>query len=345
MTVVNADRPVAAAAELSYERTVHRRDVHRWALSEVFLTDVREGADGAFAAAAQLPTSHVYYGDHTGPADAVDSVLLMECCRQAATYLAHHELGVARDSAFMVSEWSLDLTAGAGPDTAPGAGPAGARHPGRLSIGTTVAERRARSGVVRSARFLMRLHLDGRFLGTADISAKYIPAEEAAIVRSYRRKTVPPLSTSLAATPAGTPVPAASVGRRTLENVALYDAGDDAGAVSARVAVPSSHATHFDHPQDHYTAMTLMEAARQLALLALDGAPGGPARVAGYRARFLQFAELDSPVVARTVPAPVATTSTAGVPGSHASTLPVVFRQDGSVVAEIAVTVADRAGA
>lgn len=339
MTVVDTDRPpLAAAPELSYERTVDRRDVHRWSLSEVFLTDVRPRGSDGFAAAAQLPSSHAYYGDHLGP--GVDSLLLMECCRQAATYLAHHELGVARDSAFMVSEWSLDLTPADGRPGLPDAAPTGGRPPGRLSIETTVTDRKSRGGVVRGARFLMRLHLDGRFLGSADIGAKYIPAEEAAIVRSHRRRTAPPQSTSLDATPAGTPVPPASVGRRTPTNVVLYDAGDDAGAVRARVAVPPSHATHFDHPQDHYTAMTLLEASRQLVLLALERVGETLPVVTGYRARFVQFAELDSPVMAHTGPGPAAPD-----PDGPAVTLPVVFRQGDGVVAEIAVTVSGGAGA
>uniref|UniRef100_UPI0006EBA4FA AfsA-related hotdog domain-containing protein n=1 Tax=Streptomyces torulosus TaxID=68276 RepID=UPI0006EBA4FA len=308
--------PSPAAPALSYRRTVDRRDVHRWAVSEVFLTDYADLSADHYVAAAQLPPAHYYFGDHTGPAaHSPDSMLLLECCRQAATCVAHRGLGVSRDSAFHVTEWTLDLTDTPLPpqDT-----------PRELTITAVVTRTQVRSARLRAAQYALELSSGGAILGRCDISARYSPAEEADVVRRFHRKSVPPLSGSLPAVPAGTPVPPALVARRDPANVALADARRVAGGVAAVVAVPSGHRTHFEHPQDHYTAMILMEAARQAALLAA----GTGVRITGYHSAFARFAELDAPVrvaAVRRGPDEVA----------------VRFRQNGTVVSEIAVGVTE----
>lgn len=195
-----APEAASTAPALSYRRTVDRGDVHRWAVSEVFLTDYADLTADKYLAAAQLPPAHYYFGDHTGhAADAPDSMLLLECCRQAATCIAHRGLGVARDSAFHVTEWTLDLTG----DTPP---PAHDR-PRELNIEAAVTRSQVRSGTVRAARYVLELSHGGTTFGRCDISARYSPAEEAEIVRRYHRKSAPPLSDSLPAVPPGTPVP------------------------------------------------------------------------------------------------------------------------------------------
>jgi hypothetical protein len=305
------------APVLSYRRTVDRVDVHRWAVGEVFLTDYADLSADTYIAAAQLPPAHHYFGDHTGPAaDRPDSMLLLECCRQFATCIAHRGLGVARDSAFHVTEWTLALT---------GDAPLPPHdRPRELTLEAAVTCSQVRSGTVRAARYVLEISLGGALLGRCDISARYSPAEEAEIVRRYHRRSAPPLSGSLPAVPPGTPVPPADVARRDPANVALADARRVAGGVSAVVAVPPGHRTHFDHPQDHYTAMILMEAARQAALLAA----GTGVRVTGYQSRFARFAELDAPVRVAAV--------------RHTrDEVAVRFRQDGTVVSEIAVGVTE----
>ncbi|MFD9330904.1 AfsA-related hotdog domain-containing protein [Streptomyces sp. NPDC060065] len=305
------------APALSYRHTIDRGDVHRWAVSEVFLTDYADLTSDNYLAAAQLPPAHHYFGDHTGPAaDAPDSMLLLECCRQAATCIAHRGLGVTRDSAFHVTDWTLELT-GATPPPAHG-------RPREIDIRAAVTRSRVRSGTVRAARYVLELSHGGETLGRCDISARYSPAEEAEIVRRYHRKSAPPQSGSLPAIPPGTPVPPAEVARRDPANVALADARRVAGGVAAVVAVPSGHRTHFDHPQDHYTAMILMEAARQAALLAA----GTGVRVTGYRSAFARFAELDAPVRVSAV-------------RRRCDEVAVRFRQDGVIVSEITVGVSE----
>ncbi|GAB1643579.1 AfsA-related hotdog domain-containing protein [Krasilnikovia sp. MM14-A1259] len=315
---------VRADNALSFDRGVARRYVHRWAVSEVFLTDLRVLDDRTSWLAAMLPTAHAYYGDHTGPGGLVDSMAVMECARQAATYLAHEGLGVPLDSAFLVASWGLRLTGEAWPYL-------GSR-PGRLSIEATV-DRTVRRGVVRGAEFEMRLWLDGRALATVDIDARYTPAAEAELVRRYRRASAPPFSDSLPAVPPGRPVAPAAVHRSDPANVVLFDVATAEDRTTARIGTRPTHRGFYDHPQDHYTAMILMEAARQMGLLVTGGADGPPRAVTAYAARFHQFAELDAPVVLD-APTPA---------GAGPTEIPVLVRQGDDVVSEIVVTVAPEA--
>ena len=61
-----------------------------------------------------------------------------------------------------------------------------------------------------------------------------------------------------------------------------------------RVLRPGQPRSSVDHDYDHYPAMVLIEAGRQLAL---SGTPNPAGHlVTGVRATFEQFAELDAPV-------------------------------------------------
>lgn len=304
--------------ELGYERTVDRRLVHRWAVSEVFLTDVQACGQDRFIAAAQWPTSHTYYGDGE-PESAVDTMFLLESFRQAATWIAHEALAVPRDAAFLVSSWSLASIA-ADPVALDG-------RPGRLRIEVDVTDLIERAGQVRGASFAGTLSTGDASLAAplaeTTVSARYIPAEEAAAMRSYHRGSPPPSSTALPALPPGRPAAPQAVGRRNPENVVLYDVSTHSAGTQARLGTRPAHKGFYDHPQDHYPAMILFEGARQLVLAHLNARRPGRHRIAGLSGRFHYFAELDAPV-----------TLACAATGPQAAT-EVLFMQNDRVVAEI----------
>src|SRR5262249_37341832 len=111
----------------------------------------------------------------------------------------------------------------------------------------------------------------------------------------------------------------------------LADPVRDGGVLSARLAPRFDNPSLFDHGYDHYPAMVLMEAARQLSLLAADDGTGAMAQHAvatGFDAGFERFAELDAPVFVRTTS-----------PDRPATE--VEFLQRGETIARCAVTLAD----
>lgn len=120
-------------AEVTFQQCVERSLVHRYAVSEVFVTDLVETGSDTCVIGAQLPMSHAYFLDDAFPAVGFTRTappprrygpaLLAECARQACTYLAHRRYGVPLDWNFLMTGLSVRIT-----------------DPGALSVGARPAE-------------------------------------------------------------------------------------------------------------------------------------------------------------------------------------------------------------
>ncbi|MEU0336688.1 ScbA/BarX family gamma-butyrolactone biosynthesis protein [Streptomyces sp. NPDC006193] len=319
--------PAAADAAPEFVRTVDRRLVHRAAVSEVFVTDLRRDGDG-FLAGAQLPLSHGYFGDHLRRPAAFDFLLLLESARQACTAAGHLYYGVPRDTVFLVNGFSVRITD-------QGALTAGTR-PGELVLAGGAVRDEGRGGRLRGVRFDVTLSLAGRQAARIGIDTSTAAGEDYRKLRFLQRRSTPPVTEDLDTTTAGRPADAAAVGRRNPLNVVLGEPVREGAAVSAPVEPRWENRSLFDHSYDHIPAMVLVEAARQLAHLA--GVPV-TAPVAACTARFTRFVELDSSVTA---------TARADRPGAGAPTPPcgllVEFRQNGATVAETELDFGPAAG-
>src|SRR5215469_12545433 len=103
---------------VGFVRTVDRRLVHRTAVAEVFLTDMKPLAEYPtdrpptgeyeFVAAAQLPLTHGYYNDHVQRRELFDPMVLLESCRQATIWGAH-DLGVPLETSLIVNSFDLKM--------------------------------------------------------------------------------------------------------------------------------------------------------------------------------------------------------------------------------------------
>ena len=308
---------IAEPATLTTDRTVSRDLLHRWSLSEVFLTGYHRLDETRFAAAAQLPLSHGYFRDRVVAEDVYDPLQVLEAGRQAMTYGAHVHQLLPRDTAFLVRSWRLELASRA-------ALRCGDR-PGELRIEAAV-ERHARGGQVRRLGFAMTLELDGRDVGELVMDIGCAPAEQYLALRRMQRGRDIATAFALPAGPAGRPVTPSDVDRRHPANVVLDGLRAEADALHAWLS-PRTYRNRsmYDHPYDHVPAMVLSEAASQLGLLLTGGASAGrvATRVDG---RFGRFAEVDAPVELTAVPL--------AAPGTSRTTAV----QGGVVVAEIDVT-------
>jgi len=281
----------AVPAALDTDRTVSRELVHRWSLSEVFLTGYTGLDADRFTCLAQLPLSHAYYRDHVAAGGAHDPLLVLEAARQAMTCAVHAHQGLPRATALLALSWRLSVTE-------PGALACSVR-PGELRIDGTVTERRVRGGQVRRLAFEFGLVLDGRPLGRVDMAIGTTPADQYVALRRMQHGGAIPTAFERSAEPAGTPVCPAEVDRENVGNVVLDSAVRDGDGLTA-VLSPRMFANRsmYDHPYDHVPGMVLTEAARQCALLLSDnGSGGGVGRTPVWlSAEFDQFAEVDSPV-------------------------------------------------
>ena len=96
--------------DLHYDRTVDRRKVHRAAVSEVFLTDIRRQSAQHVLVAAQLPSSHSFFHDsiYNDAEGTPDALLLLEIARQA-TIASAHEVGVDAGNTLISNEFGLTI--------------------------------------------------------------------------------------------------------------------------------------------------------------------------------------------------------------------------------------------
>ncbi|MFI9205659.1 ScbA/BarX family gamma-butyrolactone biosynthesis protein [Streptomyces sp. NPDC053048] len=320
-----AGAEAASHARLAFARTVERHLVHRASVAEVFVTDSLPNGTDRFRAAAQLPLSHGYYQDHLQTPARFDVLLLLEAARQASTHGAHLHLDLPLNTTFLVNGWSLHLDE-------PDALLIGER-PGELELTETVTRTVGRGGRLRALRFDMELAMRDRTVGRAHIEVGATTSEEYEKLRFLQRRTTAPLTSQQTGRPGGAPVDAARVGRLNPANVVLGEPVVRDGFVTAALSPRFDNRSLFDHVYDHYPAMVLMEAARQLSFLALaagDGTPAGRAVVTGVEARFTRYAELDGPIEVTT---PVATGS-----GRREHEFPVTFIQDSQAIAEIGFT-------
>ncbi|WP_274558654.1 AfsA-related hotdog domain-containing protein [Streptomyces spiramyceticus] len=306
----------AGGTELDFGRTVERSLVHRAAVSEVFLTDVRPLGLKRVLAAAQLPLSHAYYNDHTHKPARHDPLLLLEAARQAAIHGSHTHLGVRSDTAMIVDNFRLELT-----DSA--ALLVGDR-PGELVIDSRFEGRPTRTGVWRRGSVTQDFHLGGEHVGTHTMYAAFLTHHSHEALRHAQRGTPAPSSADCADTPDSQQVEPGSVGRVHPLNVLLSQPVRAEDSVCAQVTPRFGNRSLFDHAYDHLPAMLLTEAAHQLALLTLAKRPE-TTRLVGIDASFQRYAELDEPL-------------TATATQVDAQMVDVAFSQGGSPVAQIATT-------
>ncbi len=313
-------------ADLGFKATLDRTLVHRSAVSEVFVTDLRPVSDTDVVAAAQLPLNHGYFSDHTQTPAVFDVLLVLEAGRQAAIAGTHAHMGAREGTQMIVDRFAID--------TDPAALLCGDR-PGELVIDNRFTVVRRRRDRVRAGRVDQVFHVDGVRAGTHSMDVLFLtPGEYEAVRRAQLGGPVPRTSDMTAAP---TDVSPASVCRTNPLNVVLADTVTRDGVLSAEVRPRWDNPSLFDHSYDHLPAAVLAEAARQLVLAAPlpDRTGGGPAapgtrHVTGLRAAFTGFAELTSPVRART-PADAPATGEREVR----------LEQDGATVAELSLALTD----
>jgi 2-oxo-3-(phosphooxy)propyl 3-oxoalkanoate synthase len=275
-----------------------RELVHRTALAEVLLTDVRQDREHVFTAAAQWTRSHPTF-DRTGDGRH-NPLIVAETMRELGICIPLLFYAVAADSRFLIEELQFDLE----PDAEPRARYGGTEITCEVRTEPMVTGQRRpeahgpngregadnRDGGTATAppqqlRLSVRYLAEGREFAQAKGIARFLAPTAYAAVRSRRRPTHDASSENLQAT---TPDPA-KVG--VLNQPDLLIGLDSEGRTLILPADPY-HPFFFDHFSDHVPGMVLIEAARQAAVRQA-GQPGW--RVIGCTLRALCFTELDPP--------------------------------------------------
>jgi hypothetical protein len=310
--------------KLSFSSTVNRDIVHRYAVSEVFVTDVRRTGETRAVAAVQLPLTNSYYNDHVQHPLLFDPLLILECCRQSAICAAH--VGeVPIGTAMLVGSFALQLES-------LGALAVG-RVPGELEIDSLFFPEVSRAGTLKGSSVTQTLSAGGTKVGSHQMVIRILTQRSHDALRRMQRGSPAPSTADYDGRITPGQVEPEQVGRVHLANVVLSQLDSTGGQIRAQVTPRFDNRSLFDHDYDHLPAMTLVEAARQVALIATATATGSDTgRIFGsaLRAEFRRFAEIDEPLVARAALPAV----TPDHPGAKVS---VAFSQRGQTIADVSV--------
>jgi hypothetical protein len=279
-------------AEALFESSVQRGLVHKLSLSEVFLTDFVQTGPERFAAGAQWPRWHVFYGSRDG---LPDSALMAETLRQSVILLAHRS-GVPLDHKFLMPRLGVSMEdVMLDPSV-----------PTQLSVDLELRDVKLSGGKPASLSVDATFTVDGETIGRGSAGARIVTP---AGYERFRRSAVVEQPTS-----EGPLLDAAVVGHSTPRNVML---GEEVRPSVWPLRVDTSHPIFFDHPLDHVPGMLLIEAARQ----AVRAATGHPAAdFSRFEAEFVKIAELADPVeLAVTLPGSGEGASAEPGPGVHDS--------------------------
>jgi len=321
---------------------IDRRLVHRTALSEVFLTDSEKLSGAHFVVAAQLPPSHAYFTDHVSRGAVLDPLLILECCRQAETLVSHRYMGVPMGHNFILTSWSMTF--------------GGLSHREKLGRCATirldvyVESPRYVAGQLRSVTYRIEISAESDAanvnIGFLSMSVKYTSREVYQEIRSSRRTSAVMTNSDLIQERTHL-VDSASVARRSEQNVVLSHLHRTSAGIRARMNPPFDNPSFFDHAQDHVPAMVLVEAARQLSLIALGDECGlSPmhTHVSDLNGTFYDYVELDA--MAELVVTDLETRADDRDPGTlFSSTVHVDVVQASKVMSRIRLELATTRGA
>ncbi|MFJ9041532.1 ScbA/BarX family gamma-butyrolactone biosynthesis protein [Streptomyces sp. NPDC102406] len=275
--LIQTDRPTSRVGldrDLDlFEQTVPRSLVHRAAVSEVLVTGWRSTEGTSYRLGAQWSRGHSYYGSVANRWH--DPMLLAESIRQSCLLLAHEALDVPMTHQFLTTRTSFQADEAGVRLSRPG-------RPAHVVLDMSLAEVKRRAGAVSSYAYDVVALRDGERIGSGYLQGQCVSPAVYKRLRGDRYK-------ARASGPAVQPVDPRLVGRDCEFDVVLGTSVAD-GVMPLRI--DPEHPVLFDHPVDHVSGMVLMEAARQMAVLALR-APS--ALLVACEANFKRYVEFHVP--------------------------------------------------
>lgn len=247
---------------------VHPSDIHRSRADQTFIDEVTSSASGV-AGAVRDRTLHSYYG-HDDPNGVVTCLYALETLRQAETWFAHARLRRPDGTKFVWRSVSMSIRRA---DTG--------RGDADVKDGTFVLEHVDAKASRHQYRGAVRL---GDVLVLMDeLTVTYVGLEAYEILR-----TSDVLTSETCELFGGRRPEPERVGRVAASDVAIGWASDG----SLQVAAPFDSPVFFEHVQDHWPGMVLVDAAVQACQYNLDSGQ----RLSRLTCEFLRYGELDSPI-------------------------------------------------
>ena len=227
-----------------------RRLLHKNEKNEVFLSFCNICSPNEYYAQAFLHEHH-YYNDHARP--LTDLMKLLECARQAETYIVNTYEKQPLDTRFVLTGWTCSLTG----DVIINSGIL--NHSVSLKIATSNT-RRVKERLL-SQSYDIDIYKEETHIANVFMSVKYMTENAYCIIRKGKFKCKP--SKSIMDSVKKVKINPAMVFRRNKNNVVVNEPVFDNDRVTSKLDVNMANTAYFDHVQDHYPAMVLMEAGKQ----------------------------------------------------------------------------------
>ena len=257
---------------LSWSRTVAREMVHRNSPAEVLLTDIRPRGGGGFEAAASWPRSHPTFPRDGG--NLHSPLILAETLRQLGIYIPLCYFRVSAAARMIITDLFFEIDPAEEPEARFGATDITCRV-------DTPSVRCDQSGAVTGLRLAVDFLLNGTVFAQAGGGVRVMDEQRYATVRGTA--SAPSPSTPMAGLTRPSPSELAVPSRH---DVLIGRLGE---ATLLGPADPR-HPYFFDHPTDHVPGMVLLEAVRQAAVVASQGALLRPRAGRLIAPRFTEFA-------------------------------------------------------
>ncbi|MDH1089261.1 AfsA-related hotdog domain-containing protein [Pantoea brenneri] len=258
--------------------------LHKNEKKEVFLSSCNFLGAKEYSANALLHDHH-YYRDHTNT--LTDLMNLLECARQAETYIVHKYEQQPLDTRFILTEWSCNFTENFIPTTC------------LLNCSVILRIDTNNSQLVKerllSQSYDIKIYQEQLHIANVHMSVKYMTGNAYFVMREEKIKvnsikSVVDLDNELQVSPE-------SVFRREKKNVVISTPVFSENRVVSKLAVNRCNTAYFDHIQDHYPAMVLMEAGKQNCQLWINKFQTGSFPVLiEMKSKFFIYAELDKEV-------------------------------------------------
>ncbi|MDN4626089.1 AfsA-related hotdog domain-containing protein [Erwinia sp. PsM31] len=269
--------------KVNAKSTVDISLVHKLHKDEMFLLNCIP-FDSGYKANARL-SKHSYFCDHIKP--LTDLMFILECARQAETYILHKYEHQSADTRFILTEWSSSISGYFTPTVDL------LDENINLTI-NTYNSRRAQNKIL-SQQYKVDARLGHVDMATIYMSVKYMTDEAYRKIRNIINKNAQNQSEFIFNQSMN--VSPEYVYRSNVNNIVIKAPQFKNHKVISSLTVNMNNTAYFDHPQDHYPAMVLMEAGKQncqilIYITKLNSTP----ILTTMKSKFFHYAELDKDI-------------------------------------------------
>ncbi|MWN89532.1 hypothetical protein GQ597_02225 [Gilliamella sp. Pra-s65] len=237
---------------------IDRRFLHRLHSPETFLQSCFLEKKDCYYAKATIPQNHNYFNDHYEN-ESLDFIFLLECARQVETYIAHAYYDIPLTTKFVLNNWSFNYIANLKMSSLNA----------ELKIETFIYDTKIVKNILYKQQYEVNLYSNNDLICQIEMNVSYVPDKKYRKIRPNSDLNISNfnLIKNLKRKDYNNIVSPQLLSRTRNENVVISSCNFDEQNFAALLNVDFTNVSFFDHHQDHYPAMILMEVGRQLCTL------------------------------------------------------------------------------